>query len=76
MLPTRVSLPSDMSATMVTWEQIEKEHRQERAEDARRMELGLATPEQIQAENSLIPRDSSIHIVDLPAYLKRVFGRD
>jgi|GEM_PF-6544444 len=61
---------------MVTFEQIENEHRQERAEDARRIALGLATREQIHEENSPIPRSAAIHIVDLPAYLKRVYDRD
>jgi len=65
-----------MSATMITFKQIEKEHRQERAEDARRIVLGLATPEDIQEENSLIPRSAAIRIIDLPAYLKRVYDRD
>ena len=65
-----------MNATTISLEQIEKEHRQERAEDARRIALGLATPEQIQEENSLIPRNAAIRIVDLPAYLKRVYDRD
>jgi len=65
-----------MSATVVTFEQIENEHRQERAEDARRIALGLATPEQIQEENTLIPKSAAICIVDLPAYLKRVYDRD
>ena len=64
-----------MSATAVTFEQIENEHRQERAEDARRIALGLATRERIQEENSLSSAIARIEIVDLAKFAREHYER-
>ncbi len=64
-----------MKAKTISFEELDKEHRQDRAEDSRRLALGLVTPDELQAENSLIPIDANIRIVDLAAYLKAAYDR-
>ena len=64
-----------MKAKTISLEELDKEHRQDRAEDSRRLALGLVKPEELQAENSLIPIDAKIRIVDLTDYLKAAYDR-
>jgi hypothetical protein len=49
-----------MDAPTVSQEDIDREHRRQRADDERRLAQRLTTPEQLQQENSLFPADSKI----------------
>jgi len=55
----------------VSFEQLDREHREERLRDAERVRKGEITPEQLQAENSIFPINAKMRIVDLAGYLKR-----
>jgi hypothetical protein len=60
-----------MKAKTVSFKEIEEAHRRERAEDARRLALHLVTQEELQEENSLIPKNTRIEIVDLAAFARK-----
>ncbi len=64
-----------MDASTITLEQIDRAHRQERAEEARRLAARLATAEEIQEENSLIPKTLPVRIPDLAEYARRHYAR-
>ena len=59
----------------VSFETLQCDKRKARAEDARRLAQGLATPEQLQEENSPIPLHSKITIVNLRETLERYYGK-
>ena len=63
-----------MKAKTVTFKEIEEEHRRERAEDARRLASHLVTKEELQEENSLVPKHVPIRIENLAAYARRVYS--
>jgi len=63
-----------MKAKTISFQQIEEEHRRERAEDARRLALRLVTPEELQEENSMIPKNVPIRIENLAEYARRVYS--
>jgi hypothetical protein len=49
-----------MAVEIVTFEQLDKEHREERARDAERLRTGEITPEALQEENSLFPMNAKV----------------
>ena len=59
-----------MAKATVTFEQLDREHRRERARDAKRLRTGEVTPQALQSENSLFPSDAVIKF-DLVAHLTR-----
>lgn len=64
------SFEGKMAKTTVTFEQLDREHRRERARDAERLRRREITPEALQAENSLLSENSKVTF-DLAAYLKK-----
>jgi hypothetical protein len=61
-----------MEPEFVSFEELDREHREERARDAERLRTGEITPEALQEENSIFPRDTVITF-DLVAYLKKAY---
>jgi hypothetical protein len=49
-----------MESEFVSFEELDREHREERARDAERLRNGEITPEALQEENSIFPRDTLI----------------
>jgi hypothetical protein len=49
-----------MEPEFVSFEELDREHREERARDAERLRTGEITPEALQEENSIFPRDTVI----------------
>ncbi len=64
----------DMKAKTISLQQMDEEHRRERAEDACRLALHLVTPEELQEENSMIPANTRIEIVDLAAFARKHYA--
>lgn len=60
----------EMSKSTVSFEQLDREHRRERADDALRLRAGRTTPEDLQRENSLFP-SGAVFKFDLAAHLAR-----
>jgi len=56
----------------VTFEELDREHREERLRDAERLRRGEITPEALQDENSLFTVDAKIKF-DLLGYLKKAY---
>jgi hypothetical protein len=48
----------------VSYEELQRDKRADREEDARRLRLGLVTPEQLHAEYSLFPLDAEVRMID------------
>lgn len=63
-----------MEPEYVSFEQIDREHREERARDAERLRTGEITPQALQEENSLFPMSAKVTIVDLVGFAKRAYG--
>lgn len=61
-----------MAPATVTFEELDREHREERARDAERLRTGEITPEALQEENSLFSKDTKITF-DLVGYLKKTY---
>lgn len=59
----------------VSFENLQRDKRRMRAEDARRLAQGLVTPEQLQEENSPVPLHAKITIVNLRETLERYYGK-
>lgn len=60
-----------MSSPTLTFEEIDREKRQARARDLERLRTGEITPEALQEENSIFPKDAVIKF-DLIAHSKRL----
>lgn len=60
-------------AKYISFEEIEREHREERREDARRLAAGEITPARLQEENSMLPIDAKVKVVDLIGTLQRAY---
>jgi len=56
----------------VSFEELDREHRLERARDAERLRTGEITPDALQEENSIFPRDAVITF-DFIEYAKRAY---
>jgi len=61
-----------MAVETVTFEELDREHREERARDAERLRTGEITPQALQEENSLFSMDATITF-DLVGYLKKAY---
>ena len=61
-----------MKAETVSFEELDNEKRQERARDAERLRTGEITPEALQEENSIFPKDAVVTF-DFIEYAKRVY---
>jgi hypothetical protein len=66
--------PADVDAKVISFEELQRDKRKSRAEDARRLATGEVTPEQMQRENSLIPPNARITIPALCETLERYYG--
>ena len=60
-----------MASPIVTFEELDREKRQDRARDAERLRTGEITPEALQEENSIFPKDAVITF-DLIAHLTKL----
>jgi hypothetical protein len=61
-----------MASTIVTFEELDREKRLDRARDAERLRVGEITPEALHEENSIFPRDVVITF-DFIAYAKKAY---
>lgn len=61
-----------MEVEYVSFEELDREKRLDRARDDERLRSGEVTPQQLQDENSIIPRNARI-IFDLTEYAKRAY---
>lgn len=64
-----------METHAITLEQIDRAHRQNRAEEARRIAARLATAEKIQEENSMVPWTLPVRVFDLAGYARQQYAR-
>ena len=64
-----------MKVKTVSFEKLQRDKREARAEDARRLAAGEVTPEQLQEENSLVPMGAKITILNLRETLERHYGK-
>ncbi|RYD18015.1 MAG: hypothetical protein EOP88_24095 [Verrucomicrobiaceae bacterium] len=60
----------------ITMEEIDREHREERARDAERLRRGEVTPMELQEENSFLPWGYEVRFVDFAASLRRAYAVD
>ncbi len=65
------SFKGKMAKTTVSFEQLDREHRRERASDAERLRTREITSEALQAENSLLAENTRVRVRDLIGYAKR-----
>jgi len=56
----------------LSFEELDREHRLEHARDAERLRTGEITPEALQEENSIFPKDAVITF-DFIEYAKRAY---
>jgi len=61
-----------VKADWVSFEELDREHRPERAREAERLRTGEITPEAHQEENSIFPKDAVITF-DFIEYAKRAY---
>lgn len=59
-----------MDSPIVTFEELDREKRLDRARDAERLRAGEITPEALQEENSIFPKDAVITF-DLIEHFKK-----
>ncbi|MCF7675581.1 MAG: hypothetical protein K9M97_09565 [Akkermansiaceae bacterium] len=59
----------------VSFERLQRDKRKARLRDVRRLARGEVTPEQLQDENSLVPMNATISIIDLRETLERYYGK-
>lgn len=62
-----------MADAATTMEEIDREHREERARDAERLRTGQISAEELQEENSIVPWSCTSRIINLAASLERVY---
>jgi len=58
----------------MTFSEIDRLHRKERARDRKRIASGQATPEQIQEENSIVPLHAKIKFVNFRSYIRQAYA--
>jgi hypothetical protein len=58
----------------MSFPEIDRLHREERARDRRRIASGKATPQQIQDENSFIPHGAKIKWVNFRSYMRQAYA--
>ena len=64
-----------MKVRTVSFEALQRDKRRARMRDERRLARGEVTPEQLQAENSLIPHNAVITIPDFCKTLELYYGK-
>lgn len=62
-----------MNPQIVTFEELDREHRREVARDEERLRNGEISPQALQEENSIFPMNAEYKIVDLIGYATRVY---
>lgn len=60
---------------MVSFERLQRDKRRARLRDERRLARGEVTPEQLEAETSLIPMGTKITIPNFCQTLERYYGK-
>ena len=65
-----------MEPEIVTFEQLDREARDDVARDAERLRKGEITPEELQAENSIFPMHAKITVRDLLGHAARTYIKD
>lgn len=65
-----------MEPEIVTFEQLDREARDDVARDAERLRTGEITPEELQAENSIFPMHAKITVRDLTGFLTRTYIKE
>lgn len=63
--------PLVMASTIVTFEELDRAKQLDRARDAERLRNGEITPEALQEENSILPKDAVITF-DLIDHFKKL----
>ncbi len=66
---------SKREAKTVSFEELQRDKREARLRDERRLASGEVTPEQIQEENSLIPESARITFPDFCETMERYYGK-
>ncbi|MEO6476736.1 hypothetical protein [Luteolibacter sp.] len=61
-----------MAPATVTFEELDREHREERARDAERLRTGEITPEALQEENSLFSMNAKVTF-DLVGFFQKAY---
>ncbi len=64
-----------MKVKLVSFEELQRDKRRARLRDEQRLARGEVTPEQLQEENSLIPRNAKITILNLRETMERYYGK-
>lgn len=64
-----------MKVKVVSFEELQRDKRRARLRDEQRLAGGEVTPEQLQEENSLIPRNAKITILNLRETMERYYGK-
>ena len=64
-----------MEVEIVSFEELDREKRLERARDEERLLSGEVTPEQLQEENSIFPKNTKASF-DLLGYAQRVLMKE
>lgn len=64
-----------MKAKTATFEELQRDKREARLRDERRLARGEVTPEQLEEENSLIPMGTKIEILNLCETMERNYGK-
>lgn len=65
-----------MDPEIVTFEELDREHRREVARDAERLHSGEITPQELQEENSIFPMNAKYSVIDLTGYLTRAYLKE
>lgn len=64
-----------MEISFVSFEELQRDKRADREEDARRLRLGLVTPEQLENEYSRVPLGTPIRILNFCETVERYYGK-
>jgi hypothetical protein len=59
----------------VSFEKLQRDKRRARLRDERRLASGEVTPEQLEAENSMIPMGTNIEILNFCETMERYYGK-
>ncbi len=63
-----------MASAVATFEEMDREHRRERARDAERIRSGEITAEDLQEENSFLGEHVRVKVVNFAATLTRIYS--
>ena len=64
-----------MKVKTVSFEKLQRDKRRARLRDERRLASGEVTPEQLEAENSMIPMGTNIEILNFCETMERYYGK-